>query len=181
MLIAIVIIFSLLIFPIFIRFEGEIDKKTQNLRYRVKLFKILPILFGYAEIIDEGIAVHVNNIKAFIIYYKDFFSIRKKIEPLKDYHFYKFNSTIYIGSKDNYDLVLTISIIYNAIINLIGFAFTNVKPYLKIKNDINLYNDKNEFILNVNFVIVLNLLMIALSFIKIILEKFIYAVKKQPN
>ena len=181
MLTAIVIIYIILIFPLFIRFEGVLDTESKHLKYKIKLFKYITILFGYAEIINEGIAIHVNNIKAFIIYYKDAFTIRNKIKPLKDYHLYRLNSNISIGSVNNYDKVLSFSILYSAMVNCIGYSLKTIKPYVKLKNDIYVYKDKNAFNLKFDFVILLNILMIVLSFVKIILEKIIYAIKKQPN
>ena len=180
MLIAFIISYTLLIFPIFIRFYGEIDKETKKLKYKIKLFRFITIFFGYAEFIDEGIAVHVNNIKAYIIYYKEFFAIHNKIKPLKDYHLYRLKSVISIGSSAN-DKMLTFIIIYNAIVNAFGYTINKIKPYVKIKNDVNVYYDTNMFNVKFNFVIVLNLLMIFLSFIKVYLEKMFYAIKRQPN
>ena len=151
------------------------------MKYKIKLFRYITILFGNIEIIDVGVAIHVNNIKAFILYYKDIFSMRKKFKPLKDYHLYRLNSIINIGYSKNYDLVSSFSIMYNSIANCCGFVVNMIKPYLKIKNDINIYEDKDIFSIKVNFIILFNLLMILLSLVKILLEKFNYAIKKQSN
>lgn len=181
MLTATIILYILIILPLFIRVEGFFDKESKKVQYKIKLFRFITILFGYVELIDEGIVIHVNNIKAFIIYYKEIISLRKKFKPLKDYHIYRLNSSINLGSKNNYVKVYAFSIVYNSIANAVGFAINVVKPYLKIKNDINVYQNKNILNINFSFVIVLNILMIILSFIKILLEKMIYAIKKQPN
>lgn len=175
----IVIIYIFLIFPVFVRIEGVFDNDTKKLKYKIKLFKYITVLFGYVELIDVGIAVHVNNLKAFIIYYKDIFSIRKKFKPLKDYHIYRLNSVVNLGSENNYENVICISIIYNAFVNIMGYTLNIIKPYVKVKNDINIYKKESVFNVNFNFVVVFNVLMVILSIAKIYTEKIIYALKKQ--
>lgn len=173
------IVFVILIFPIFVNINLKFNIKNKRLEYKIRLFKFITILFGYVEIVKEGFVIHINNIKAVIIKYKSIFKIRKKVKPLKDYHILKFYSNIEISqpNEDNLEFISTILLLKGAL-DILASNLTIVKPYLTIKNNVNIKDENNIFKLNVRAQVILNLLMIILSFIKIYTEKIIYAIKK---
>ena len=173
MLAIIIIVYIVLIFPLFININVKYLKNINNLEYQIKLFKFITIFFGYIELIDEGIAIHVNNKKAILIFYKDIFSMRKKFKPLKDYHIFKLNTAILIGGLNNKEEKLGFCMMYSFISNIIGQYFSQIKPYLTLKSNISFYDNKDMFMLRVRTTFVFNLLMVLISFIKIILEKII--------
>ena len=87
----IITIYSILIFPILLNGNLSFNKNYKVINYNVKLFGFLKVLYGYFELDNEGIIVHLTKSKAILITFKDILSLRKKIKPLKDYHLFKFN------------------------------------------------------------------------------------------
>ena len=177
MLELVVVLYILLIFPIFININLKYSAEKQILEFNVKLFKFIKIFDGYVEIIDEGIIIHLNKRKAILIFYKDIVSVRKKFEPLKDYHIFKLNTTIKMGILNDEDLKLNLAIIYNIIFNIIGQCVGQIKPYISLRNNVLIYEKENVLLLNVKATFVFNILMVIISFIKIFGEKIIYAIK----
>ncbi len=183
MLAVVVIVYAILIFPLFININIQYTKGTKILEYNIKLFSFIRVLFGYIELIDEGIIIHINNKKAILIFYNNLFSMRKKFKPLKDYHIFRFNTNISIGILDDEVQKLKLVFMYNYIFNVVGQCASQIKPYLSLKSKICLYENKDLLTFTVKTTFVLNILMILISIIKIILEKMIYAIKNrtQPN
>ncbi len=151
------------------------------LEYQIKLFGFIKIIYGYIELIDEAIAIHINNKKAILIFYKDIFSMRKKFKPLRDYHVFKLNTAISLGVLDDEVQRLNFAIMYNFIFNIIGQCTSQIKPYLSLKSNIILYEKENIFMFRVRSTFVFNILMVLISLIKIFLEKIIYAVKSRTQ
>ncbi len=183
MLAVIIILYIILIFPIFININLKYSADDKMLEYEIKLFSVLTIFYGYIEFIDEGIVIHLNNKKAILIFYKDIVSVRKKFEPLKDYHIFKLNTTIYMGVLNDEELRLNFAMMYNLIFNIIGQCANQIKPYLSLKSNICIYKKENLLILRVRTTFVFNVLMVVISLVKIFGEKIIYAIKckTQPN
>ncbi len=179
----VIITYIFLIFPIFVNIKVKYLKSAKMLEYKIKLFSFITLFFGYVELIDEGIAIHVNDKKAILIFYKDIFSMRKRFKPLKDYHIFRLNANASIGLLDDEVQRLNFIIIYNFIFNIIGQCANQIKPYLKLKSNIALYEKEDLFSFVIKTTIVLNMLMILISLIKIVLEKIIYAIKSRtkPN
>ena len=174
------IVFIILIFPIFVNINLYINIENKKLEYKIQLFKFITILFGYAEIVKEGFAIHINNVKAVIIKYKSLISIRKNVKPLKDYHILKFYSTLEISEPNEDNLkIISIVLLIKSITDIVASNLTYFKPYLTIKNNVNIVNKNNIFNLNAKAHVILNLLMIILSLIKIFTEKLFYAIKKR--
>lgn len=183
MLAVVIIVYVFLIFPIFLNINVKYSKNEKLLEYKIKMFNFITILFGNIELIDEGIAIHINNKKAILIFYKDIFSMRKKFKPLKDYHIFKFNTSISIGINENEMQTLNFIFLYNYIFNIVGQITNQIKPYLTLKSKINLFNKEDFLILLLKTTFVFNIFMVLISLIKIILEKIVYAIKtkSQPN
>ncbi len=179
MLTIVVVLYIFLIFPIFTNINVRYSKNVNMLEYQIKLFSFITILFGYIELIDEAIVIHINNKKAVLIFYKDLFSIRKKFKPLRDYHIFKLNTNIKFGYLGDGIEKINFFIIYNFIFNMIGQWVGEIKPYLSLKSNIMLCEKENTFIFRVRSVFVFNMLMVLISLIKIFLEKIIYAVKSR--
>lgn len=182
-LISVILSYIILIFPIFIRFNLSYSTDVKKFLYNVKLFNCIVILYGYAEKIEEGIAIHLNRRKAIIITNDKIFDVRNKIKPLKDYHVIKFYTQIDLGDEDDLLRPLLISYTLNYVTQYLELFLRNSKSYVKFNKVINIYEEKKLFSLKVKATFVLNLLMITISIIKIILEKTIYAIKnrKQQN
>ena len=101
---------------------------------------------------------------------------------VKDYHLLKFNSILNLGINENL-LRLDVATFYSTITYFLGEHLRVIKPYFDLKNTLNLHEDSNELNFTCSTELVFNLLMVIMSAIKIIVEKFIYAIKsrKQQN
>lgn len=178
-----IIIVSIIIFPIFIDANFVFLSENKKAYYTINLFKKVKLLSGYIELNALQIIIHLTENKAIIVPLSLFLDMGKKFKPLKDYHILNWKLKLEIGLKDNIFSVIVSTFILSYIENHLRWFLNNKKPYLKIDNNICVYEDENVFNVYLNACIVLNLLMIILSFIKIFLEKIIYAIssRKQQN
>jgi len=168
-----------LIFPIFLKINIIFNDK-QKLMYNIKLFSLVKVIGGEIGLLKEGIVIHLTKRKAIIIEYKDIVSIRKKFEPVKDFHFISFNSNIKIGD-NNFLLLIKLAYSYMFFINIIERIIKINKPYLDLDNSITIYENKDVFEMFCKINLVFNILVILISLIKIFMEKKIYAIKRRAK
>ena len=182
-LIATIIIFITLIFPIFINIKIQYLNKEKRLYFTISLYKVLRLLQGYIHLVFDGIAIHLSKFTAILIPYKNLLDMKNKIKPLKDYHVIKLNLSINVGNSESLIFPLFCAFLYRYIEENIKLILYNNKPYVELDGKINVYEGQNLFNFKLQGVAVLNLLMILISLIKIITEKVIYAIKnrKQQN
>ena len=176
----IIIIYSLLIFPILLNGNLSFNNIENRINYSIKLFGVFKIIYGYFELDEEGIIVHLTKSKAILIKFTDILSIRKKFKPLKDYHLLKFNSTLDIDVS-GYELNIAFITFYSFFVQILGEIFNISKPYFNLNNTINIYENSNVLNYKCNANLVFNLLMIIISALKIIVEKIIYAINNRTQ
>lgn len=159
-----------LIFPVFLTAYFYIDGNKKQLYFCLKIFSKIKILSGYIQFIKDGIAIHLTKKKAIIIPYLIKFDLQKTYKLAKEYNVIQFFSIIEHG---NVDLIekYKISMLYSSINNLICPIIQYRKQYLKIKNDLILYELNSKIKVTIKFVLVFNLISIISTIIKIILEK----------
>lgn len=170
-----------LIFPLFLNIDIIYTKENKKFFFCFYLFGVLKILSGYVEPLNDCVAVHVSKNKAFLFYYKNILNLNKSMKPLKDYHFLKIKSLIEVGSEYSLAVPFFTSFIYNFFMSFVSWFFYNKKPYLDLKNDVNIYENKDILNIFINTKLVFNLLMIVLSIIKIITEKIINGISKRKQ
>ena len=175
MLITVIIIFTTLILPIFIKVWFNFSGKEKKLFFCITIFGFIKIISGYAEKIKEGIAVHISKNKAFIFTFKNIFDARNKVKPLKDYHVIRFESVTEIGSSSSSMLPLLVSYTASFIDNVLCWFLYNNKPQLHVDNKIFVFEGEDRFEIFCKFNVVLNALMLIISLIKILMEKLVYA------
>lgn len=182
-IIVVTLVSIFIIFPLFLNIYVYFSINEKKLYISINLYKIIKIFGGYCELIKEGIVIHLTKNKAIIIPISTIFKLKNKVKPLKDYHIIKWNSKIELGRENKVLSSISIAFIINYIYNFIEWVMLNRKPYVKIENKINIYESQNTFKLYFSCAVVLNMLMIILSIIKILVEKFIYAIsnRKQQN
>lgn len=180
-LLLVVIISSIIIFPIFFNLDLCFISHDKKLYFKIKILWLVRLVKGYCELIDEGIIIHLNKFKAIIIPYNKLFGMRKKVKPLKDYHFIKFNSVFEIGDKDDLILSLSNAFIYNYIMQYITWFFYHEKPYVDFDARTIVIEDESVLNIYCSVNIVFNLLMVIISLIKMLVEKIIYAVKSKAK
>lgn len=178
---AFIIIFSVIIFPIFITIRISFNKKNEKLYYSIVVFGCIRLLNGYIEIIKEGIAIHLTKYKAIIIPLKNILEMRKKIKPLKDYHVIRFDIKLVFGVNESLIIPISISFVIRYLLQFIEWFLYNKKPYVKINTDISIYEDKDIAELNAKATAVFNLMMVVISLIKIGVEKVFYAIKNREQ
>lgn len=155
----------LLIFPIFVRLELYFSNTTNKLYFCFKIFSIIKLLFGEITTNGNGIIINLNYKKLIIYKYKNFLNIKDKIKPLRDYHLLKCKTYLNIGVK-NFENSVIIASFFLTITELINMSIKELKPYIKFKNNLNIYedsDDKNAFA-SLNFVF--NLLTVLLGLLK---------------
>ena len=184
MLILVIALYILLIFPIYLNGYLYFSLDVKKLFFSIKLFKAIKLFSGYAELRKEGIFIHLTRKKAILIPYSSLTSMKKKVKPLKDYHIIKWEFEADLGMENNTLFALETAFFINYFTSFINWLTSNIKPYLIIKNNVNVYDSKNVLRLYFYGTVLLNSLMILLSLVKILLEKIIYALsngKEQNN
>jgi hypothetical protein len=174
-------IYIVFIFPIFISFNVYFDKEKKKVYFLVYLFNFIKIFSGFIEENDNGFLITFLRKKQKLIRYKNLFSIKNHIKPLKDYNIISFKLDVDYGKIDNLLLMIVFFYITNYFDSLVRFYLCEKKPYLVIKKNFNLYKEKNVFTIHLRIKAVFNLLMILLSLIKIVMEKLIYARKNSKQ
>ena len=169
---------TILIFPIFLNFDFLIKNDLKRLWFGLHAYGFIKLAGGYVERIQEGFAIHFAKNRALIIKSGDVFGAGKKVKPLKDYHFIRLYSLVELGSEIDAEKPLTGGFIINYGGAMLNRHFGIVKPYLKMRNDVNVYIGEEVFDVYFSGTVVFNFLMIFLSLIKICTEKIVYAFGK---
>ena len=179
----VILTYILLIFPIFIRIDVAFTKDAKKILYKIRLFNLFVLFYGYVEKVNEGIAIHLSKRKAIIITNDKIFDVKNKIKPLKDYHVIRLFMQIDLGNKESILTSLSTAWSINFVTKYVEWFLENSKPYVKFNSAINVYEEKDLFCVKINATFVFNLLMVTISLIKILLEKTFYAIKyrKQQN
>ena len=149
----------------------------------MEIFKLLKIASGYAELINDGIIIHLTDTKAILIPKNELITMKDKVKPLRDYHITKFYSVTDVGSNSNNVLSISVAFLINYFSEFTCWAVQNKKPYVKIENIINVYEDNSVLNFCGKTEIVFNTLMVTLSLIKIFIGKLYYGItnKEQQN
>lgn len=177
-----IIVFVLIIFfPIFIRIKAELIKNENKIFFKFYLFKIIKVYSMYLDFKSDAIFIHLTKKKAVLIKYSSLINIRAKVKPLKDFHFIKLITQIHIGSTDNDFLLLETYFFINYIFQNIKWFFSNKKPYLKLDNQIFLYENEKLFNIYIDLSLILNIFMVILSIIKITVEAIINGISKRKQ
>lgn len=148
---------------------------NKKLYFVIKIYGLIRVLSGYITIKNNLILIKYGKKKTYFSPLKNVFGLRKKIKPFLDLHLVNIKSLTEIGS-DN-DLISPFS--YAFILQYINYYFcevlNKVKPYLKIKNDVNVIENKSIFNVYLSFTIVFNFITVIASLLKILTEKIFYA------
>ena len=172
-----IIIFSGLIFPIFLNLDIYYREDVKKLFFSVSLFNLFRIIGGYITLSNDGFFIHLSKNKAFFVPYINLVGARKKIKPLKDYHIISFYSILELRLNPQ-SFTGLFPIIYVWHNDISSKIIKNIKPYVKLDNRLFLYKMKKDLELFIETKTIFNLLMIVLSLIKILTEKIIYAFNK---
>ena len=159
------IIIVLIIFPIFVKSELFFCKKNKKLFFCFKIFSFLRIIFGEISANSNGLIINLNYKKNIIYPYKNFINIKEKIKPLRDYHLLKCKILFKIGVCDMNEGIIIASA-FQSINEIINSLLREIKPYIKLKNIINIYEDSDDKNAFISLTFVFNLLTVILGIIK---------------
>lgn len=159
------IIYIVLFFPFSVNIYAIYLNKVKKLCFSLHLYRIIALFGGYIVPSNDGFILHYSKYKAKIIPYKSILSINKTIEPVKDFHVLNFNSLIEIG-QDNVLKSMEIAFTINYVLSLITSYYKVNKPYLKINNNVCVYENEEKLNIYLNTKIIFNLFMIIFSIIK---------------
>ncbi len=176
-----IIIFILLIFPIFLTSNIAFIGEHKKIYFSIYMFNIFYLLGGYIEIKSVGIVIHFTKIKAKIIKFKSIKNITPNVSIVKDYHIKSVNAIIDVGTNKNLITTSSICFLIDYISKFIFQNFKMRKPYLYLSQEINIYENKKIFNNYLNITIMFNLIVIILSFIKILIGKLIYEFRKREQ
>ena len=170
-LIAIVIIYVLLIFPIFIRVNLTLKTDKEPIFYSVYIFNCINVLSGFIRLYSSYLINNINYKKEKIIPYTSLLNVQNKMKYLHDFHILKITSVINIGLKKNMEFMLYFGFVLNFIFENIVKAVKEYKNYVKTNYYINLIEKEKNFESNFSIGVVINGLTIIISLVKFILEK----------
>lgn len=177
MIVAICLIFVFLIFPLIINVSAIYVKNNGKLYIALRFF-FFKILSGYFQVINEGVALHLNDKKAFIIRYKSLFDIKKNFELVKDFTINNLLIGVEIGDVNGKLKIMTTSFLMRYIIFFINKFLYYKKNYLKLNFDVGSIKDSNCLNVYIKFSLFLNVLVLLLSIVKFVGGKLIYGIKK---
>jgi len=180
LIIIVVFLFALLIFPIFLKINFSFLGQEKRLYFRFDIFGI-KINVGFIDFYSDHLEIlHRNKTKIF--YYKDTINVKDKVKPLRDYHVKKSVFYVECGDKNYGVYSYFFGFLINFISNFIGVHLNNKKPYVNFGVNYLVKNDDECFNVYGKTTIIFNLLMVVLSFIKIIIGKcFNEKTKRKQN
>lgn len=167
-----------LIFPIFLKLEFFYDKDKLKVYFAFKLYGFLKIFGGYIEIIKEGLAVHVSKSKAIIIPIQ-IFEIKNQFSLSKDYKIVSIYILSEIGVTGENVLPFFLVGMENVFFKIFFPVFSTLKTGVKLKNDILVYENENLLKISAQINVAFNVIILIITFIKILLRKILNERKKQ--
>lgn len=181
MLLWVIIVYVTLNFPIFITVFGIVSKQKKGIGFEIVLYGFLKVFKG--SIFKRGSFLLIEHTfkKKYYMPVSEIFSMKTTIKPLKDFHILKLKTLTEIGLNGDVFLPCMGISVFKFLNNGICKIINADKPYLKLKNDVNLYENRDCFNVYIKTVVVFNLMMVLLSLIKIIIGKLVYAVKKSKQ
>ena len=125
------IIFVILFFPINVILEIIISDKKGYFSFTVNF---LPIVGGYCEIKNFGIAIHLSDKKAFKLRWNDVLKQKGSINKLKGLSLYSLKSCLISNIKNEAEALTVSAFVF--LREIISPILHSKMPYLKIKNDV---------------------------------------------
>ena len=165
------ILYFVLILPISVRFDNFYSSECKKLFYNISIYNLIKINSGYAEYDKGQIIFHVSNNKALILDLKSLTGLQEGVKPLKNYQVVSIKTKLELGGGGNCLAVYSIGYIISYFQNLICWIMMNKKPYLTLKNNVDLYENANFVNVYCESIVFFNLLSVSISLIKTLMEK----------
>lgn len=172
MLLAILISVFFIFFPLFLNIEANYKHQEKILYIKLKIFNKIKIFNCKTSIKNNNLILFYGENKKKLISIKSILT-KNSIKAFLDINTIRIKSKIEIGinNQENLDYYLYL-ICANHVLNFLFFKIiTNKKNYLKIKNDINIYQNKKLFNFIIETTFLLNFFVIIINLIKILIGK----------
>lgn len=169
MLIAIIISVFFIIFPILVNVQLVYLKQLGKIYFNIKIFGLFNIVKGCVEVKDKEIKLLLNQ-KEKNIKLAKILSSKNNVKLLFDFNFISTYVFVELGLK-NVVKSLFVAHLINSAGSYFSWFFRQNKPYLEIKQDVQLYLDKE--IVNVFFKgqILINIVAILSLLFKLLMGK----------
>ena len=177
MLVAFIISYILLIFPLFLNVKVVFNYSLKKAFFILELFGFIKLVSGYIQLKKNSVYFHVSDKKAILFELIDYKGVKESFKPFMDYHFISLKTICEFGSSENENLPLSIAFLLNYVQSYFKWFLFHKKAYVVFENQYILF-DQNRLNFYGKTVVVLNLLMIIISIIKILVEKLVYGFTK---
>lgn len=167
----------ILIFPFFPSICLYLNKDEKSAGFFVKIFGI-KVFYVMAILKNNGLYVKKTFKKTYLVKLSVPTNIRGNIKKIKKIGILSVNSAFNIGLKEN-DLsgFLAVSTLQNVQIAVFNAVKTN-KPHIKLKNEINVYENSNIFDLSLKIKTIFNLIDVLTVLFYNLTEKIYYGITK---
>ena len=176
-MLAFIISFIIIIFPLFVSFYVTVDKNGKILKTTVAPFGITVFNF-LAKLHDADITIKHSFKKKYEISCLDVFKKRGGINLLKGISILKVRYIVEAGFTDDFFLSFMTVAAFDTIKNTTFNALKEYKPFLDLKGDINMIYGVGNIRILLYMRVVLNLLTVLVIFIKYLSEKIKNAIGK---
>lgn len=160
--------FALFIMPLFLKIQIFFNEKDKKLYFKISLLNI-KLFGGYAEISSNKIFVHLSKNKAYVLL-PNISDFKKRYNVKKEFKLYSVYNVLEVGELNQKIFPFMFCFLENSIVKTVFLISGKTNPYLKLKNDVLIYEDQSVFKFNSEIVVFFNLLAVFMLFIKILSE-----------
>ena len=167
-------------FPVFFFVDGYLDVKERKCWFALSLYKYFKVYGGYAQLIKDGIAVHLTKKTAIVVSFSDMLtSGRKKFEVTKGFQLYRFHQILEVsGAQQPYGVMIA------AFIQMVSAQVFSVMktnhPFVSLKNSTVLVH-RPTLKITLQAATVFNGLVLSMALTKKILEAIINWIRKRKS
>ena len=173
----------ILIFPLFLSTQAILDLKGKRLYYSIKLFSKIKLNCGFVVFTRKRAVIKYKKNKRKSFFYKDVVKDKTNAKALKSFIFIKINSAICLGGENSFEK-LTLSYLLNGVQAILYSVLKEVKPKVKLKNDVILLDENHGSGAVASISAVINLLGLAVIFIRKLyggIVNYVKGKKRQQN
>ena len=173
MLVCFILLYFLLIFPIFVNFKVIYVKEDKKIYYLISLFNKVNVLGGYITFTLKELAIHLSSTKVMLIPYINLLGFNKKLKSFNDFKIFSveilFENAIK-SNENNFIINFYAELIYKIIrFNIKRFNGNFIFNFINKAN-----NDINRSEIYIKNCATFNLITILILLIKTLMEKIIY-------
>lgn len=162
-----------ILFPIFFTVNMHINLLTQKIYFSFYILKFIKIYGGYATLYDKGMAFHLTKKKAVLLPYNEMHNGPKKFEITKGFYMLAYAQNIEVGIQENLGQAIILVSAIEAISTMFANYFFTRKKCQSFKTNMLLNQTKNAANATLRLILVFNVVILSIAFVKLILEKIL--------